>query len=89
MNFIKDNIGRFITAAYDISSDFVRCVNYEITGSEFAKNSAKTVASTAASAGGAWAGAVIGSVIFPGLGTAAGAAIGGLATGFGFSKLLK
>ena len=37
MKIIKDNIGRIITAAYDISRDFMRCVNYEITGSEFAK----------------------------------------------------
>ena len=72
MKIIKDNIGRIITAAYDISRDFMRCVNYEITGSEFAKNTAKTAASTAAGAGGAWAGAAIGTAICPGIGTAVG-----------------
>ncbi|MEE3423163.1 MAG: hypothetical protein VZR11_10725 [Succinimonas sp.] len=89
MKIIKDNIGRIITAAYDISRNFVRYIDYEITGSEFAKRTAKTAASTAAGAGGAWAGAALGTAIFPGIGTAVGATIGGLATGFGVSKLLK
>ncbi|WP_406547704.1 hypothetical protein [Succinimonas sp.] len=89
MKISKDNISRIVGAVFDISCDFVNYINYEITGSEFAKRTAKTAASTAAGAGGAWAGAAIGTAIFPGIGTAVGATIGGLATGFGVSKLLK
>ena len=95
MKISKDNISRIVGAVFDISCDFVNYINYEITGSEFAKRTAKTAARIAASAFGiyagaaigAYAGAAFGTAICPGIGTAAGVVVGGIVSGLGLSSL--
>ena len=88
--FAGSNAGTAVAMGIvDLGCNVVQLACGEISGKEFARNTASSVGGAAGTYGGTLGGAAIGSAICPVIGTAIGALIGGIGGGFGGSSLME